>query len=248
MVGDRDLLAFRQGYYDLLVALLWREPPGELLAGLSAGIAERIHGARKLHRLLGEGWEDVARFLEATAPDGLADAVAAEYTRLFIGPQGAEVNPYESYYLTGRVFDRPLAALRGFLSELGVEKVEGYSEPEDFVAFELDIVRSLIRRQGQATTADEEKRWFDLQTAFLTRHLLVWGPAAASDISAAKCALFYKGVGKILQGFLEMERELVAKLGQAEPPTLDAMRQAFGRTPEWQGPLFDPSVERPAGP
>ncbi|HEY7677896.1 MAG TPA: molecular chaperone TorD family protein [Candidatus Methylomirabilis sp.] len=239
MIGDRDLLAFRRGYYDLFVSLLWREPDGVLLAGLAVGIEERIRVARQIHPLLGAGWEAIARFLDGADRDRLAEAVAEEYTRLFLGPRDPEVNAYESYYLTGRLWDRPLATLRGFLEEIGLERQEGYAEPEDCLAFELEVMRRLIARQGSAENGEGEARWLDLQATFLKRHLLVWAPAAARDLGQARGADFYRGAATLLQGFLEMERDLFLRWGPEELHSLEQARQRFAREKEWKGPLLD---------
>lgn len=243
MVGDRELLAFRQGYYDLFVSLLWKEPGGELLAGLAERIGERIKGGRNLHPLLGEGWEEIERFLNGTTPEGLAETVADEYTRLFIGPGEPEVNPYESYYLTGRLLNRPLAVIRNFLKEIGMEKREGYSESEDFIAFELEIMRGLIQRQRAAAEPNGEIRWLNVQADFLKQHLLVWGPGAARDLASASGAVFYRGVAQLLQGFLVLERDLFKGWGPEEPKSLEEARQSFAGSAEWKGPLFDLSDE-----
>jgi TorA maturation chaperone TorD len=239
MIGDRDLLAFRLGYYDLFVSLLWKEPAGELLTALAEGIVERIGGARHVHPLLGEGWEAVARFLEGADRTGLVEGVAEEYTRLFLGPDGPRVNPYESYYLTGRLWDRPLAVLRRSVRALGLEKQAGYAEPEDFLAFELDVMRRLIGRQAAAPDGPSAARALDLQATFLKRHLLVWAPAAAGDLFAAEGARFYRGVARLLEGFLDLERELFAHWGSEPLRTLDEVRRSFGGMAEWRGPLVD---------
>ncbi len=239
MIGDRDLLAFRQGYYDLLVSLLWREPRAELLTALGQGIEDRVRGAHNLNPLMGEGWEAIQWFLDATSPQCPDDAVAEEYTRLFIGPQDPEVHPYESYYLTGRLLDRPLAILRGFLQEIGIARQEGYPEPEDFLAFELEIMRRLIARQRLANDLEGEIQQIHTQAAFLKQHLLVWAPTAAIDLGQAENAVFYRGVAKLLQGFLEFERDLFKEWGPAEIQSLQDARQSLAGAGEWKGPLFD---------
>lgn len=243
MIGDRDLLAFRQGYYDLFVSLLWKEPSGGLLAALAQGIEERIKGARNLHPLLGEGWDEIGRFVNAIPAERLAETAADEYTRLFIGPRGPGVMPYESYYLTGRLLDRPLAILRSFLDQIGLEKDTGYPEPEDYLAFELEVMRHLIRRQGSAQEPDDLVRWLTHQATFLREHLLVWGPAAAKDLAEASGAFFYRGVARLLQGFLELEHDLFKTLGSKDLKSLEEARQSFAGMGGWKGPLFDLSVE-----
>lgn len=236
---DADLLAFRRGYYDLFVSLLWREPPAELVAGLGVGIAERTIGAAGLHAGLGAGWEAVAGVLSSVPGPGLAGVVQDEYTRLFIGPGVAPLHPYESYYLTGKVLERPLAEVRGYLEEVGLRKEPDYSEPEDFLAFELEVMRRLVGRQAAAEDAGEEARWLDAQARFLREHLLVWGPAAARDLATAPGARFYQGVGLLLEAFLELERELVRELGPDDVPSLDAARRRLANAGQWRGPLFD---------
>jgi TorA maturation chaperone TorD len=243
MVGDRELLGFRLGYYDLLVSLLWKEPAGELVAALAHGIEERRRAARNLNPLLGEGWEEIGRFLDRVTPAPLGETVVDEYTRLFIGPGEPEVNPYESFYLTGRLLDRPLAVLRDSLKIIGIEKQEGYSEPEDSLAFELEVTRRLIQGQSSAGDPDGEIRWLNSQARFLKEHLLVWGPAVAQDLAAAKGAQLYRGVAKLLQGFLELERELFRTWGGEEVRSLDEARQRFAGRGEWKGPLFDRSPD-----
>jgi TorA maturation chaperone TorD len=248
VIGDRDLFDFRLGYYDLFVGLLWREPAADLVAALARDHEERIRAGRVVDTRLAEGWEAVARLLAGRAPAHLAEGVVDEYTRLFLGPGAPELSLYESHYLAGRLFDRPLAAVRASLRELGIEKDTAYPEPEDFLAFEVEVVRTLLRRQGAAVDPDGQVRAVDGQALFLKRHLLVWGPAAAEDLARARGAPFYQGVGMLLQGFLALERELVRDRGPEELRSLDTMRQQFGRAREFTGRIFEVPPEATEGP
>jgi TorA maturation chaperone TorD len=247
VIGDADLLALRLGYYDLFVGLLWREPAAELVAALGQGSEDRIRAARVVEPGLGEGWEAFAR-LAVGAPTGLAEAAVVEYTRLFLGPGAPELNLYESHYLTGRLFETPLAAVRSSLETLGIEKDPAYPEPEDFIAFEIEVVRTLLRRQESAPDRDGQTRAVDAQAMFLKRHLLVWGPTAAEDLAAARDAPFYQAVGTLLRGFLALELRLIKDWGPEELRPLDAMRRQFARRSEYRGPLFDVPADRPEGP
>ena len=51
-----------------------------------------------------------------------AERVGREYFDLFIGLGRGELLPYASYYLTGFLYERPLARLRGDLKRLGIEQ------------------------------------------------------------------------------------------------------------------------------
>jgi TorA maturation chaperone TorD len=248
MIGDRELLLFRQEYYKLLVSLFGKEPDGELLRHLPDGIDERIQGARNLHALLAEGWEKIASFLAQVPAEDLRETVADEYLRLFVGPYETTVNPYESFYLTGRLWDRPLAGVRSFLESIAIEKQAEYAEPEDFLAFELDVVRWLIDKQLGVPDGEEEARWLKLQADFLREHLLVWVPACAQDIEKAAGANFYRAAATVLQGFLEMERALFQEWGMDKVASLEEARRLHGAMPIWKGPTFEVPGEEPSGP
>ena len=248
MIDDRELLSFRQSYYEILGALFRREPSRELLQHLANGIEERTKAARNLHPLLGAGWDEIDRFLRDTSPESLAETIADEYTRLFVGPHGPAINPYESFYLTGCLLDRPLADVRAFLKSAGIEKLEEYPEPEDFLAFELDVMSWLIGKQATATDPQEQTRVFHLQSDFLNEHLLVWAPACGRDIERAAGANFYRFAAKILQGFLALESSFLRELGFATATSLDAVRLRYASHRTWKGPTFDPSRENPRDP
>jgi TorA maturation chaperone TorD len=243
MIHDRELLSFRHSYYEFLGAFFRQEPSGELLRQLADGIAERTAAARHLHPLLGAGWAEIERWLKHTPADESAKAVADEYTRLFIGPHGPTINPYESFYLTGRLLDRPLAEVRTFLKSAGIEKLEEYSEPEDFLAFEMEVMRWLIGKQAMAADPDEQERFFRLQANFLKEHLLVWAPACGGDIERSADANFYRCAAKILQGFLALEADLFREAGLGQVANLDLARLRYGTFPTWKGPVFDASGE-----
>jgi len=242
MIGDRELLLFRQDYYELFVALFWREPAGELLQRLSNPVGERIDAAGKLQPLMAEGWRELQRFFAETPAEDLAEAAADEYTHLFIGPHDPKVNPYESFYLTGRVWDRPLAAVRAFLKAVGLEKREGYAEPEDSLAFELEVMRWLIGKQLNAADHEGEERWLRLQAEFLREHLLVWAPACAEDIERSQGAKLYRGAAMILRGFLDMERGFFREWGGEPVASLEQLRKLHMAIPMWKGPTFEETL------
>lgn len=243
MIDDHELLAFRRSYYGVLGALFLREPSAELVRQLADGLGERILAARQVHPLLGAGWTELDRYLRETQKEDIAGAVADEYTRLFIGPHGPAINPYESFYLTGRLLDRPLAGVRTFLKVAGIEKLEGYSEPEDFLAFELEVMRWLVDKQAALTESQELTRNRRLQVEFLRDHLLVWAPACAQDIARADGANFYRFAANVLEAFLALELNFMRDWGLENVQGLDVVRQRYRALCGWQGPIFDPARE-----
>ncbi len=243
MKGDRELANLRQKFYGMFVKLFWKEPDAEFLLSLLDGIAERVRGSARSSPLMSEGWKDIRSYLEKKG----ADEVEYEFVQLFLGPHQPDILPYESYYLSGRVFQAPLAAVRGFMKEVGIEKKEGQlPEPEDTLGFELEIMNWMISKQTHSEDSYNEEKWIDLQARFLKEHLLVWGPACAQDIEAAPHAVFYKGTGKLLRGFLEFEKQLFHDLGPEKIESLETLRKRYGSRKEWKGPLFEAVPEKKA--
>ena len=243
MKGDRELANLRQKFYGMFVKLFWKEPDTEFLLSLLDGIAERVRGSARSSPLMSEGWKDIRSYLEKKG----ADEVEYEFVQLFLGPHQPDILPYESYYLSGRVFQAPLAAVRGFMKEVGIEKKEGQlPEPEDTLGFELEIMNWMISKQTHYEDSYNEEKWIDLQARFLKEHFLVWGPACALDIEAAPHAVFYKGTGKLLRGFLEFEKQLFHDLGPEKIESLETLRKRYGSRKEWKGPLFEAVPEKKA--
>ncbi len=236
MDGDSELSELRQKYYGLFVNLLWKEPEVEFLKSLMEGISERVKGAAAVSALMSDGWEKIKIYLEKNLPD----EVEFEFVQLFLGPQKPEVMPYESYYFAGSVFQAPLASVRNFMKEIGLEKNESeLPEPEDTLGFELEIMNWLISKQKNSRHSEEEKIWLDYQERFLKEHLLIWGSTCCDDIESASKSDFYKGVGKLLKGFLEIEKELFQNRSSKNIDTLEEVRKRYGNIKQWKGPLFE---------
>lgn len=184
-VAEEDGL--RADVYDILAALLRREPEAGLLkqaAGLSGDDTE-----------LGKAFTELAARARRIP---LADA-RQEYTRLFIGLGRGELVPYASYYLTGFLNEKPLATLRDDMARLGIAREEDVHEPEDHIASLCEMMAGLIRGRFL------EPAPVALQRAFHQRHLAPWAGPFFSDVEAAKSADLYQPVGTIGRLFMEVE-------------------------------------------
>ncbi len=250
MIGDRELCRFRQEYYELFSVLFLREPTVELLTLLGQNLEARTEAAAALNPLLGEGWREVGQSLRAGLenPRALAAKVAEEFTPLFVGPLIPKITPCESFYLTGKLFGPPLVLIRNFMRRVGLEKREEWPEPEDHIAFACDIMRQLITRQEASANPDEETRWLNLQGDFMKAHLSRWVPRFAEDLEKMG-GDFYRGVGKVVLGFLEFEKELLADWGSEKPAHLIQVKES-----SFKGPMFvaetaeEPEEEPPSSP
>ena len=97
-----------------------------------------------------------------------------EFTLLFHGMgSGGEIQPYLSYYLTGFVYEKPLAALRNDLREIGVSSTGVSKEPEDHMAFICEVMSGLILGKFHGIAS------LSKQKSFFQRHLAPWAATAA---------------------------------------------------------------------
>jgi TorA maturation chaperone TorD len=172
--------------YTLLSSLLLQTPSAELL--------QRLTLLRGDGTVLGRAHTALAE----AASRAETDAVVREHFILFSGLGRGELLPYASFYLTGFVQGRPLADLREALTRLGIERVEGQSEPEDHAAILLEIMAGLASGSLGAPAGAEREFFF--------AHLDPWITRFFSDLEQSPSAKFYASVGALGRTFMEIER------------------------------------------
>ena len=177
----------RARIYRLLARLLAAPPDAPLLAGLAALAADDSD--------LGSAFAALARAAAETTPS----AAAAEYHDLFIGLTRGELLPYGSYYLTGFLNEKPLAALRGALAGFGVARAPEVKEPEDHIAALCEVMAGLI--EG----AYGEPQPLAVQREFFEAHVAPWAGRFLADLAGAEAARFYVAVGELGRLFVAIE-------------------------------------------
>ena len=185
LVDELDLA--RSQEYALLSALLLRSPDAPMLARLALLRGDESQLGRA-HTALGTA---AAR----------TDAVRAaqEHYLLFTGLGRGELLPYASYYLTGFLHGRPLSNLRQTLRHIGIERLDGQSEPEDHAAILLEIMAGLASGTIPAA-AGTDREIFDA-------YLAPWITWFFSDLEKAAAAQFYASVGTFGRTFVDIERQ-----------------------------------------
>jgi TorA maturation chaperone TorD len=137
--------------------------------------------------------------LSAAAARGSAREIGREYFDLFIGLGRGELLPYGSYYLTGFLYERPLARLRGDLKRVGIELAEGHSEPEDHAAILCEIMAAMAA--GEVKVPDGAQR------ELFKKHIAPWIVRFFADLELAPGADFYRAVGTLGRTFIQIEAE-----------------------------------------
>jgi TorA maturation chaperone TorD len=180
----------RADLYGLLAALFYAPPSQALLDTIAAAQAA---GDGVLER----AWADLSAACKASR----AEAVREEYESLFIGVGKPEVFLYGSYYLSGFLMEKPLAALRTDLANLGLQRDESVTESEDHIAALCEVMRYLI------ASDDAIHAKITTQKQFFATHLQPWATEACNAIARHPHARFYSAVAQLAHSFLEVEMQ-----------------------------------------
>ena len=183
----------RAEVYGLLAALFYAPPSPDLLAQLRVAVTE----APAAGGFLEEPWRQFVGTVR-----GLSDAqVAAEYDALFGGVGKPEIYLFGSWYLSGFLNEKPLAALRGDLAELGLSRDESMTETEDHFACVCEVMRYLIAGDDVAIANLTQ------QQKFFSAHVLTWAPAMCDAIAAHPKARFYAALAAFTAAFISVETQ-----------------------------------------
>jgi TorA maturation chaperone TorD len=183
----------RAEVYGLLAALFYAPPSPELLSQLRVAVTE----APAAGGFLEEPWRQFVGTVRE-----LSDAqVAAEYDALFGGIGKPEIYLFGSWYLSGFLNEKPLAALRGDLAVLGLARDETMNETEDHFACVCEVMRYLIAGD------DVEIANLTQQQKFFSAHVQTWAPAMCEAITAHPKARFYAALAAFTAAFLSVETQ-----------------------------------------
>lgn len=183
----------RAELYGLLSQLFYAPPSDDLLAQLQVAVTE----APAAGGFLQEPWQQ----LVGAARESNAAALAAEFDALFGGVGKPDVALYASHYLTGFLNEKPLAALRTTLAELGLTRDETMSETEDHIAYVCEVMRYLIAGDDVAVANLTQ------QQAFFIQHLQPWVNGLCDALAAHPKARFYAHLAALTRAFMSVEAQ-----------------------------------------
>lgn len=186
-VAEEDLL--RANIYMLLARLLARSPDRAALDAVSDFSGDDTDMGRALNAL------------SAAARASTPETVDEEYHALFIGVGQGELTPYGSYYLTGFLYEKPLAKLRLDMEHKGIVHGDNVAEPEDHIAALCEMMCGLI------TGAFREPVGIEEQQSFFNDHLAPWARRFFEDLEQARAAAFFMPVGAVGKLFMEIESQ-----------------------------------------
>ena len=199
----------RADFYALIARLMLAPPNAGLLKALADADPVHADGLAEAGQALEDAWLKLSQ--AASVMD--AEAVADEFSALFISTGNPLLNPYGSFYVAGHLNDVPLAELRQDLGRLGIARARGVGEFEDHLGALCEAMRVLITgAPGIARQPLEE------QQHLFTAHIQPWYAACLADIAGAEPANFYKVVAAFAGAFLGVEALAFAMWQPADSP------------------------------
>ncbi|MDP1901928.1 MAG: molecular chaperone TorD family protein [Rubrivivax sp.] len=177
-----------------LLASLWLAPPdGALLQQFSTAVTQAPEAGAHLEA----PWMQLVAALRATT----AEAAAAEHDALFHGVGKPEVFAYGSFYLSGFLNEKPLAALRTDLQALGLTRDAARVETEDHVSYVFEVMRYLIAGDDTALCHLEQQR------RFFRAHVQPWVLELCGAVLAHPRADTWRAVATFTAAFVQVETQ-----------------------------------------
>ncbi len=117
-----------------------------------------------------------------------------DYNKLFIGPNTLLAPPYASCYLNKDrvVMQNVTLRVRKMYLDAGLEIINKNTEPDDFIAFELDFLLFLLSK--------ENDNCLNTLNEFLKNHLLCWYEEHIKDIRKNSENPLNIGISYIFEG------------------------------------------------
>lgn len=133
-----------------------------------------------------------------------------DYTRLFIGPYELPAPPWESTYLNKErlLFQEETLKVRRSYLKYSFLPVEFQHEADDHLGLELDFMfrlNELALEVMERGDSNELLQLLEDQKLFLEEHLLKWVPLLAEKVVEHANTDYYRGMAKILKGFLTLD-------------------------------------------
>jgi len=205
--------------YELLRKTFRQEPERGFVPALAHGGQVQSFPYREESPEIEQGVALVAGYLSdgRSTSDAAYDELHWDFTRMFIGPYKLPAPPWESAYRTKErlLFQEHTLKVRQTYLKYGLQAPGYPAEPDDHIGLELDFMHQTTRMalthvergEGEALTALLRD-----QMAFLEEHLLAWAPRFAADVVHSAQTDFYRGMARILTGFLAIDRAVLEEL------------------------------------
>ncbi|TGE39342.1 dehydrogenase [Desulfosporosinus fructosivorans] len=214
----RPLLEARIFAYDILRRSFLEEPSHEFLKLLSK---DNLIGSFPFSEEEGEIQEGIRQVHSdlmqyESVGETIYNRLHWDYTRLFIGPYELQAPAWESAYLNKErlLFQEETLKVRLAYLKYAFLPKHFQHEADDHLGLELDFMYKLSVMVLEKYEKNEHELLdiLENQKRFLQEHLLRWVPEFQQNVCQHSDTEFYRGMSRILHGFLRLDLEALAEL------------------------------------
>ena len=149
------------------------------------------------------------------------DALALDFSRLFLGPYKLHAPPYGSVYLDGerQIMGKSTLEVRNKYREAGLDVSTDFRNPPDHISAELEFMYFLILKEIEAiedSDIDTAISLLERQRAFLREHLGAWVFDFADTVEEKAETDFYKNLARATRTFIEENFDELSDLSETE--------------------------------
>ncbi|MBU3112629.1 TorD/DmsD family molecular chaperone [Clostridium lacusfryxellense] len=208
-----ELMKNRENLYRFLGRLYRVEVDGPLLQQMKA----MRFPVECSETELSEGYLVLSEYLDNCSSDPLTD-LAVDYTKVFLGAgiaEGSAAYPYESVYTSKKrvIMQEAWEQVTLIYAAKGLSKDDERPELfEDHISLELQFMSFLCHEAQCVLDTQNESEFLSClkqQMDFLSQHLLKWVPSFCADVEKYAGTEFYKGIGKITNGYLRLDSAML---------------------------------------
>jgi len=200
-MNDTELVRIRLRFIDLVKSFFVEEPDSEKMSrwrGTFSALCKEQVSPR-----FDSAVQEISRALN----DKNLEELQTEYYNLFTDPfEGANIESNASFYFDGRSYSKALVEIRGLMNEAGIVKVDDIHEPEDSLVVMLDTFASLVEEEK----TDSGPKIKELQARLLNEFLEPFAEKFTAQLKDNKQCDFYYLCCRVLGGYLDLEKSLVA--------------------------------------
>lgn len=208
-----NYLEIRSVAYDVLRRTFLEEPKKDFLNAFKNGYFESFPFLNE-NDVIKEGVNIVSSFFQNHDVDDIFEQLHWDYTRMFIGPYQLEAPLWASSYLNKDqlLFQTETMMVRQAYAKYFLEQHSIWREPDDHLGLELDFIYQLNLLLMEMTEGQAKNEIIYDQLDFLENHLLKWVPLLRVKVEENAKLEFYRGMIKILHGFLEVDKACLKDL------------------------------------
>jgi len=198
-----DSAQLRSNIYGLLAAVFRQEPSEALIKELRDPRLSGVFSDMGVE--LGETFSNLP---ESAA----AEALALEFTRLFIGP-GHHISAHESIFAemdgdTSSLWGKKTVEVKNFIETAGLDYEPEFTGIPDHISVELEFMQKLTASEAEKWNQQDRKNaeyCATVQRMFLDQHLLCWLPQFCDAVMEQAELPFYRSMAELTRNYMEFE-------------------------------------------